>query len=173
MPGDPRQRRPGPQEPYGRERGDGIRENGDRRYRDRQPRFGSWPEPQGPYRDGEVPRGRPGTRVAGGNGKSPPTRAERYDLHEDSRVTSGRHHGGGDERYHGRGPEPRRDEAYYYYREGHGWQVGDLSWGAPELDAGLYERQMAGITALLSLANEVAAATKTRETIAPPADERS
>ena len=171
MAGAHRRRRPGPQEPYGRERGDEIRENGDRRYRDRQPRFGSWPEPQGPYRDGEVPRGRHSTRAAGRNGKSPPTRAERYDLYEDSRVTSGRLHDGGDERYRGRGPEPGRDEAFYY-REGYGWQVGDLSSGAPELDAGLYERQMAGITALLSLANEVAGATKTRETTAPSADER-
>ena len=170
MPGDIRQRRPGPQELYGRERGDEIRENGDRRYGDHQPRLGSWPEPQGPYRDGEVPRGRHRTRAAGRNGKSPPTRAERYDLYEDSRVTTGRHHYGGDERYRGCGPEPRRDEAYYY-RERQGWQVGGLSWGAPELDAGLYERQMAGITALISLTNEAAAATKARETIALPADE--
>ena len=232
MPANPPGRRPGPGEPYDREHGEGTRGSGDGRYRDRRPRYGPWPGPEEPYYGGEVTPGRSDAGAGGPSGKSPPTRAERYDLRndylvggeqsrgggdgrypareswpvrseppsyhrerprprtggsrsggrtaptraeryglrEDYPVGGERRRGGGDERYRGRGPEPVRDEARYY-REGQGWEVSGLSPGAAELDAGLYERQMSGITALISLANDVAAATRSWETIAPPADQ--
>ena len=43
-----------------------------------------------------------------------------------------------------------------------------MNWETGELDTGLYERQMAGIAALISLANDVAAATRSSETITSP-----
>ena len=103
----------------------------------------------GPARGREPGREREGAARWGGRARVAATRAERWDLQGERR--GGRPPDAG---HRGPGPEPR-PEQYYYYREGSDWQVGSLSWAAVELDTGLYERQMAGLTALISLANEV------------------
>src|SRR6185437_13570030 len=128
----------------------------------------------------------------GGRGRrSPPTRAESYNFGDvqGARGGSGR----------GRRPAPPSDEPYYFmdgrWTKGGasggsrgprtpptrvesfyaadvraaGPTVRRRSWETGEFSIGLYERQMAGISALLSLANDVAAATKSSETIAAPA----
>lgn len=53
----------------------------------------------------------------------------------------------------------------FYFRdsEGPGRRTGGWSYETTELDAGLYDRQMAGISALISLANDVATVTRTGE----------
>src|SRR6478672_4725635 len=68
--------------------------------------------------------------------------------------TDGRNRGGRP------GPVPREP---YYYGERTGLLPGVEHWKTGELDVGLYERQMAGIAALISLANDVAAATRFSE----------
>ena len=82
----------------------------------------------------------------------------------DGEGTRGRTEG----RDRGRRLGPVRGEPYYY-SEGAGPRTGGMNWETGELNIGLYERQMAGIAALISLANDVAAATRSSETISSPA----
>ena len=65
---------------------------------------------------------------------------------------------------------PTRAEALYFREsERTGRRANARIWDTTELDAGLYERQMAGIAALISLADQVAAATRHGEIVLPSA----
>ncbi len=73
--------------------------------------------------------------------------------------------------YIGRDPTPTRAEAWYFSDAG-GVQrraAAAKITETGELDAGLYERQMAGINALVALANDVAVVARTGEFVALPA----
>ncbi len=78
--------------------------------------------------------------------------------------------GGADGRIPRSRPPPTRVESYSFGDvQRAGRRTGGRGWETGELDAGLCERQMAGIAALILLANDVAAATKSSETTSSPA----
>ena len=101
---------------------------------------------------------RPGEEQARPKHRAAPTRAERYDTG----GTPGLGRRGG--RAPARGPGET-----FYYREETGAQPGLRAWETGELGAGLYERQMAGISALISLANDLADATRASRAAPAPA----
>jgi O-antigen/teichoic acid export membrane protein len=81
--------------------------------------------------------------------------------------------GGADTRTSVHRPAPTRADRLYFEGGPGVWQrPSGRNWETGELDTGLYERQMAGISALISLANDVAVATGSSETISSPAGGR-
>jgi O-antigen/teichoic acid export membrane protein len=121
------------------------------------------------FADGEGPRGRAnGRNPEGGNrGRrpAPPTRAESFHFGDGEGPRKRPDVRNPDGRTPGRRPASTGAE-FLYFRDGQ-WErhrTGVRAWETGELDVGLYERQTAGIAALIDLATEVAA-TRSRETI--------
>lgn len=73
-------------------------------------------------------------------------------------------------RYDRRNAQTRAEAFYFSESEQARRRATPRNWDTTELDAGLYERQMAGIAALISLANQVVAVSRSGELIVPPAE---